>query len=96
MNTPALFSRGLPTESGFVLFIPAMKELQAIVRHLTSPASGTSVLATLVTVEGSSYRRPGARLLVLENGTRIGSISGGCLEEDVMARARRVLETGIA
>lgn len=73
-----------------------MKELQAIVRHLTSPSSGRSVLATLVTVEGSSYRRPGARLLVLPDGTRIGSISGGCLEEDVMARAHRVLATGVA
>lgn len=93
---PAVLSRGLPTVSGFFLFTPAMKELQAIVRHLTSPASGTSVLATLVTVEGSSYRRPGARLLVLEDGTRIGSISGGCLEEDVMARARRVLVSGVA
>jgi xanthine dehydrogenase accessory factor len=73
-----------------------MKEFQAIVRHLTSATCGTSVLATLVTVEGSSYRRPGARLLVLADGTRIGSISGGCLEEDVMARARRVLTTGVS
>jgi xanthine dehydrogenase accessory factor len=73
-----------------------MKELQAIVRRLTSATCGTSVLATLVTVEGSSYRRPGARLLVLADGTRIGSISGGCLEEDVMARAQRVLVTGVA
>jgi len=70
-----------------------MKELQAIVRTLNSD-SHESVLATLVTVEGSSYRRPGARLLVLADGTRVGSISGGCLEEDVMARARRVFETG--
>jgi xanthine dehydrogenase accessory factor len=70
-----------------------MKELQAIVRTLTAPTMGESVLATLVTVEGSSYRRPGARLLMLADGTRIGSISGGCLEEDVLARARRVFVT---
>jgi xanthine/CO dehydrogenase XdhC/CoxF family maturation factor len=69
-----------------------MKELQAIVRTLVDDPR-ESVLATLVSVEGSSYRRPGARLLVRADGTRVGSISGGCLEEDVMARARRVFET---
>lgn len=71
-----------------------MKELQAIVRALTSPNAAASALATLVTVEGSSYRRPGARLLLLGDGTRVGSISGGCLEEDVVARAQRVAATG--
>lgn len=70
-----------------------MKELQAIVRALAAH-DAESVLATLVTVEGSSYRRPGARLLVLPDGTRLGSISGGCLEEDVISRAERVGRTG--
>jgi xanthine/CO dehydrogenase XdhC/CoxF family maturation factor len=68
--------------------IPAI--LQALATHPDSPAA----LATLVEVEGSSYRRPGARLLLLPDGYRVGSISGGCLEEDVMERARRVLATG--
>ncbi|HYP17980.1 MAG TPA: XdhC/CoxI family protein, partial [Opitutus sp.] len=53
------------------------------------------VLATLVTVAGSSYRRPGARLLIT-SGARVGSISGGCLEQDVVARAHRVRTTGEA
>lgn len=53
-------------------------------------------MATLVTVEGSSYRRPGARLVLTADGRRIGSISGGCLEEDILARARAVTETGRA
>jgi len=70
-----------------------MKELQAIVGHLDLPGSG-GVLATLVTVEGSSYRRPGARMLIAEGGVRIGSISGGCLEEDLLERSARVLATG--
>ncbi|HVU23963.1 MAG TPA: XdhC/CoxI family protein [Opitutus sp.] len=71
-----------------------MKELQSIVDRLSrSPADG-AVLATLVTVEGSSYRRPGARLLLTADGVRLGSISGGCLEEDVLVRARRVAATG--
>lgn len=72
-----------------------MKELQAIVRALLAAESGESVLATLLTVEGSSYRRPGARLLVLADGRRLGSISGGCLEEDLLVRASRVRETGL-
>ncbi len=71
-----------------------MKELHAIVRALTTGPARASVLATLVSVEGSSYRRPGARLLLTDDGVRIGSISGGCLEEDVLARARRVAATG--
>lgn len=71
-----------------------MKELQAILQHLTTPDAKPGVLATLVTVEGSSYRRPGARLLVTAEGQRIGSISGGCLEEDVLARARAVAVSG--
>lgn len=72
-----------------------MKDLQAIVQRLADGTPGTAVLATLVRVEGSSYRRPGARLLILPDGTRIGSISGGCLEEDVIARAQRVAATGV-
>lgn len=72
-----------------------MNELQTIVAALLSPSTGPSVLATLVRVEGSSYRRPGARLLVKACGQRIGSISGGCLEADVVTRASRIMETGV-
>jgi xanthine dehydrogenase accessory factor len=74
-----------------------VKELQAIVRRLTAPdwkERPPLVLATLVTVEGSSYRRAGARRLFGPNGESIGSISGGCLEEDVSAHARAVAATG--
>ena len=70
-----------------------MKDLQAIVATLLKN-DRPAVLATLVSVEGSSYRRPGARLLVTADGQRVGSISGGCLEEDVMARATNVQATG--
>jgi xanthine dehydrogenase accessory factor len=72
-----------------------MKELSAIVAALHEPAAFPAVLATLVSVAGSSYRRPGARLLLAADGRRIGSISGGCLEDDVLARAKRVLATGV-
>lgn len=52
------------------------------------------VLATVVERRGSSYRGPGARLLVRADGTSVGLISGGCLEADVVERARDVRETG--
>jgi len=51
-------------------------------------ARGTrTLLATVVHVEGSSYRRPGARMLVEENGMMTGAISGGCLEGDALRKA---------
>ncbi len=72
-----------------------MRELQAIVGHLCRSQAGC-VLATLASVDGSSYRRPGARMLVTPGGARIGSISGGCLEEDLVGRAARVAASGRA
>ncbi len=73
-----------------------MSELAAIVEALSRPREKPAVLATLISVQGSSYRRPGARLLLLPDGTHLGSISGGCLEEDLREHARRVLATGRA
>lgn len=51
-------------------------------------------LATIVAVKGSTYRRPGARLLVPETGTMVGNISGGCLEGEVEQAAREVMQRG--
>jgi xanthine/CO dehydrogenase XdhC/CoxF family maturation factor len=65
-------------------------ELQSIVRELIRSDVQPAVLCTLVTVEGSSYRRPGARLLLTSDHRKIGSISGGCLEEDLILRATSV------
>src|SRR6476660_8178348 len=53
-------------------------------------------LATIVAVRGSMYRRPGARLLVPEDGAPIGNLSGGCLEGDVADMARVVMDEGRA
>lgn len=53
-------------------------------------------LATIVAVRGSTYRRPGARLLVPETGEPIGNISGGCLEGDVADVAKIVMAGGEA
>lgn len=71
-----------------------MNELTDILRQILSSSGADGVLATLVSVTGSSYRRAGARLFVSAEGQRTGSISGGCLEEDVVARARTVGATG--
>lgn len=71
-----------------------MKELQAILKAVSGFENNQkAILATVVALEGSGYRRPGARMLIDENGYSIGTISGGCLEADVLERAKRVLET---
>ena len=53
-----------------------------------------AALATVVSVEGSSYRRPGARMLITESGETTGVLSGGCLERDVCERAQKVMTAG--
>ena len=50
-----------------------------------------TALATVVHVEGSSYRRPGARMLIEDNGQLTGAISGGCLEGDALRKALLVM-----
>ena len=54
-----------------------------------------SVLATVVALKGSSYRRPGVRMLIQENGKTFGAVSGGCVEREVQKQANSVLETNI-
>lgn len=51
-----------------------------------------TVLATIIHVEGSAYKREGSCMLIAEDGTQIGMLSAGCLEEDVSWRAKEVLE----
>jgi xanthine dehydrogenase accessory factor len=64
--------------------------LQLFERHRGEPLA----LATLVATRGSSYRRPGARMLICADGTTAGSLSGGCLEEEVVRRALGVVRDG--
>ena len=52
-----------------------------------------AVLATIVRVEGSAYRRPGAKMLLTPDGG-VGSITAGCLEDEVRRLAQQVLEEG--
>ena len=70
-----------------------MKELQDIVDAYdhAQQAGRLTALATVVHVDGSSYRRAGARMLVTEDGQITGAISGGCLEGDALRKARLVI-----
>ena len=56
----------------------------------------SAAMVTLVRVEGSSYRRTGARLLIAANGDYAGSISGGCLEAEVIRKAQWLVRDGNA
>lgn len=69
------------------------KELQDILALIRGQEAPLAV-ATLLRVEGSSYRRPGARLLTDGEQVLRGSLSGGCLEGEVLGRAREVLADG--
>jgi len=70
-----------------------MKELNLVIRQMIElqKADLKFVLATVVRVDGSAYRRPGARMLIAENGNWWGGISGGCLEGDILKKAQLAL-----
>lgn len=55
-----------------------------------------AVLATVVDLDGSSYRKPGVRMLILENGQMVGAVSGGCVEKEVVRQAETVFVSGIS
>ncbi len=55
-----------------------------------------AALATVVKVTGSSYRSPGARMYITDDGRWVGSISGGCLEGDALRKARKVMSSGLS
>ena len=72
-----------------------MKELQDIITAFEQIKRGQiTALATVVKTKGSTYRRPGARMLMTEDGEMVGAISGGCLENDVFEHAKQVMATG--
>lgn len=69
-----------------------MRERRAIVERWEQ--GNAAALVTLVRVQGSSYRRTGARLLVASDGSSVGAISGGCLEAEVARKARWTARSG--
>lgn len=70
-----------------------MKEIKEIIKAFdqAQKVGEQTALATVVKVDGSSYRRPGARMLVTESGMLTGAISGGCLEGDALKKAQLVM-----
>lgn len=71
-----------------------MKELQNMIAAFEKVNyCGHAALATVVEVRGSTYRRPGARMLITPDNC-IGSISGGCLEADVVSLSQQVIASG--
>ena len=70
-----------------------MKEIRSIISAWDQAVKQgkQAALATVVHVEGSSYRRPGARMLITEEGQLTGAISGGCLEGDALRKALLVM-----
>ena len=74
--------------------LPATSFYQLLKRLLSGTDTAEWVSATVLTKYRSSYRKPGAMMLVSPFGQTQGLISGGCLESDIVLRARRVLEYG--
>lgn len=52
-----------------------------------------TVMATLVALDGSSYRKPGVRMLLAEDGTMTGALSGGCVEKEILKQSQSVFQT---
>ncbi len=73
-----------------------MKELEDILQLWSEVErrGEMAVLATVVKTQGSSYRLPGARLLLTQTGERAGSVSGGCLEDDLVKKSWWLTESG--
>jgi xanthine/CO dehydrogenase XdhC/CoxF family maturation factor len=68
--------------------------LELLLERLDSDAA-PRVLATVVATAGSTYRKPGARMLIMADGSCVGLLSGGCLEADLGIHAQQVLESGV-
>jgi xanthine/CO dehydrogenase XdhC/CoxF family maturation factor len=73
-----------------------MKELQNIINAYDriKQTGKRAALATVVNIGGSTLRRPGARMLITEDGDSVGIVSGGCIETDIYRRSRDVIANG--
>ena len=81
-------------DSGGGIEMRFVKELATILGICALHPENALALATLVKTSGSTYRRPGARMLVLRNGEPVGSVSAGCLERDVVEKAQAASRKG--
>ncbi|MEH2132011.1 MAG: XdhC family protein [Nostoc sp.] len=73
-----------------------MNELQAILEGFESSQKNGEItfLATVVKTQGSTYRRPGAKMLMTNTGRMVGTISAGCLENDVFEHTQQRMSDG--
>ncbi|MCS6809167.1 MAG: XdhC family protein [Bacteroidota bacterium] len=71
-----------------------MNDFQRVLASLVR-RSEPCVLATVVRTQGSTYRKTGARMLIYADGTSVGAVSGGCLENDIVERSHQVLHSGV-
>ena len=63
--------------------------------HLKAKKDGLkTVLASVVALDGSSYRKPGVRMLIIENNEMIGAVSGGCVEKDILRQSQSIFLDG--
>ncbi|MDR2013438.1 MAG: XdhC family protein [Rhodanobacter sp.] len=78
--------------------VPPPGGLRAIVEQTRALAERGrhGALALVVATRGSTYRKPGALILLDTDGVRVGALSGGCLEGELETQARRVIDTGLA
>ena len=82
---------GMPTDRPNVRLDTSLELLRE-----RAPATQTArVLATVVATAGSTYRKPGARMLIMADGSYLGLLSGGCLEADLKIHAQEVMDSGV-
>jgi xanthine dehydrogenase accessory factor len=84
---PFLLKKSLHHKGGEQIMEDIFPILKAIETN-----KGMKVLATIVNVEGSAYKKEGSCMLFLEDGSQIGLLSGGCLEEDLRAYVERIFQ----
>lgn len=70
-----------------------LKEIVETYRSARGDGSKT-VLASVVATEGSTYRRPGVRMLITDEGKMTGAVSGGCVENEIRRQSKSVFDTG--
>lgn len=75
--------------------MPELKRILSLARR-ASDAHEEVCVATVIGIEGSAYRRPGARMVLTQSGQRAGTVSGGCLEGEIAKKAWWLTEKGAA
>ncbi len=71
-------------------------ELKSIIDYVAQNSNENKfVLATVVHLEGSSYRKPGVRMIIANNGKAFGNVSGGCVEKEIIRQSQSVFKSKI-